>query len=166
MALRPEVPAGEDLVQDFEIAATERLREARSLLARGEGTGAAYSAGYAAEMHLKQAVFRVDGARPHDRVRTRLNPAKRWAQSAIPSYRFRDYHDILFWALVLRKKRIDRGRPLSEALSQNLVRLATRLSRAWSVHLRYHGREVTTIDAKTVLEDVAWFEKNRFRLWS
>ena len=28
-------------------------------------------AGYAAEMHLKQAVFRLDGARPHDQVRTR-----------------------------------------------------------------------------------------------
>lgn len=166
MALRREVREGDELLQDVELAATERLRDARGLLLAGSSTGAAYLAGYVAEMRLKQAVFRFDGARPNDRVVARLNPVRRWAERAMPAYRFRSYHDVLFWALVLRQKRRDRGRPLSEPLEQNLIRLASRLSRTWSVNLRYREREVTIEEARTVCEDVAWFDKNRFHLWS
>jgi hypothetical protein len=159
------VQEGEELLQDVELAAAERLGDARRLLLHGNSTGAAYLAGYVAEMHLKQAVFRFDGARPNDRVVARLNPARRWAQRAIPAYRFSSFHDVLFWALVLRQKRRDRGRPLPEPLEQNLIRLATRLSRTWSVNLRYREREVTPEAARIVCEDVAWFARNRFHLW-
>jgi hypothetical protein len=116
-------------------------------------------------MLLKNAVFRFDGALPADRVHPRLAPAKKWAQKALPGLVFTNYHDIWFWAHVLRKKRWDRGPPLPSALSQNLMRVAYRLSRAWAVDLRYFGFEVTVDLAKRSLEDVAWLKKNRVDLW-
>lgn len=165
MALRRAVLNGSELLHDFEVAALERLRNARTLLAAGQGTGATYLAGYAAEMHLKQALFRFDGARAFDLVKPRLAPARRWAKAALPGYEFRNSHDILGWALALRRKRVDRGRPLPQPVAQNMVRLATRLDGRWSENLRYHSNEVGIVDARSVVEDVAWFEKHRAELW-
>jgi len=166
MGLNPRVHDGLELLQDFELAGGERLRDAANLLRCGNSTGAAYLAGYAAEMAIKQAVFRFDGADANAGVKPRLNPIKKWAKMALPSYSFVDFHDVLFWAYVLRKKRIDRGRTLSEPTAQNLVRLARRLKSSWSVQLRYYHKEVSATEAKAVIEDATWIHKNRAALWS
>jgi len=165
MKLSDRVRNGEELLQDFELAAEERFLDAQELLARGHGTGAAYLVGYVAEMLLKHAVFRFDGARPGDRVHPRLYPTKKWAQKALPGLAFTNFHDIWFWAHVLRKKRADRGRALSLPVAQNLMRIAYRLSRAWAVDLRYFGFEVTVDFANRSFEDVAWLKKNQAELW-
>ena len=165
MSLSPRVLNGEELLQDFELAAKERFYEAQELLASGYSTGAAYLLGYVGEMVLKHAVFRFDGARPYDRVRPRLHPTKKWAKVALPSIRFTDFHDLWFWAHVLRQKRIDRGCALPDALSQNLMRVVYHLKRAWRVDLRYFGAEVSAELAKRSLEDVAWLLKNQAALW-
>lgn len=165
MKLSDRVKNGEELLQDFELAAEERFLDAQELLARGHGTGAAYLAGYVAEMLLKNAIFRFDGARPFDRIYPRLHPAKKWAQKSLPGIKFTNFHDIWFWAHVLRKKRLERGRPLPEAFGQNLMRVAYRINRAWAVDLRYFGFEVSVSFAKRSFEDVAWIKKNHAILW-
>lgn len=165
MKLSDRVRNGEELLQDFELAAEERFIDAQELLVRGNGTGAAYLLGYVAEMILKHAVFRFDGARPSDQVHPRLHPTKKWAKNALPALAFTSFHDIWFWAHVLRKKRADRGMPLPAHISQNLMRVAYRLSRAWAVDLRYFGFEVTVEFAKRLLEDVAWIKTNKTAFW-
>ncbi|MBK8257851.1 MAG: hypothetical protein IPK82_34935 [Polyangiaceae bacterium] len=165
MKLEDRVRDGEGLLQDFELAAEERFLDAQALLARGHGTGAAYVVGYVAEMLLKSAVFLFDGARPSDLVYPRLSPAKKWAQKAMPGVPFTNFHDILFWAWVLRKKRAERGRALPEPEAQNLMRIAHRLNRGWSVELRYFGFEVTIEHARRCFEDVAWIKKHHPLLW-
>lgn len=159
MKLSDRVRNGEELLQDFELAAEERFLDAQELLARGHGTGATYLVGYVAEMLLKNAVFRFDGARPFDKIYPRLSPAKKWAQRSLPGIPFTSYHDIWFWAHVLRKKRSEKGRPLPPVVSQNLMRIAFRLSRAWSVELRYFGFEVTVDFARRSFEDVTWIDR-------
>lgn len=165
MKLSDRVRNKGELLQDFELAAEERFLDAQELLARGHGTGAAYLIGYVAEMLLKNAVFRFDGAQPSDLVYPRLSPAKKWAQKSLPGLQYNHGHGILFWALVLRKKRSDKGNPLPLVVSQNLIRIAYRLSRRWAVELRYFGFEVTVEFAKRSFEDVAWIKKNHAALW-
>ena len=165
MRLSDRIRQGDELLQDFELAAEERLLDAQELLARGHGTGAAYLLGYVAEMLLKTAVFLFDGARPGDKVGPRLSPAKKWAQKFLPGRPFTNYHDVLFWAHVLRKKRSDKGRPLASTVSQNLIRIAGRINRMWVVDLRYFGFEVTVDFAKALFEDVMWIKKNHSSLW-
>lgn len=165
MRLSQRIKNGEELVQDFELAAEERFVDAQELLARGQSTGAAYLVGYVAEMLLKNAVFRFDGARPSDRVSQRLWPAKKWAQKALPALPFTNFHSVWFWAHVLREKRRRRGLPLPEAVAQNLIRLAFRLERTWAVELRYFGLEVDADHATRVMADVAWIRRNKEQLW-
>jgi hypothetical protein len=165
MKLSARVGNGEALVQDFELAAEERFLDAEELLVRGNATGATYLAGYVAEIVLKYAVFRFDGAALHDVTTARLAPVKRWAQHSLPGIPFTSYHNVLFWAHVLRKKRVDRGRPLPELVSQNLMRVAFRVHGAWSVHLRYFGLELAIDSAKSMFMDVAWLKKNHGSLW-
>lgn len=45
MKLSDRVRNGEELLQDFELAAEERFLDAQELLARGHGTGATYLVG-------------------------------------------------------------------------------------------------------------------------
>ena len=165
MKLADRVRDGEGLLQDFALAAEERFLDAQMLLARGHGTGATYVAGYVAEMLLKSAVFLFDGARPSDMIYPRLSPVKKWAQKSLPAIPFTNYHDVLFWAWVLRKRRAEKGRALPDLVAQNLMRIAYRLSRGWSVELRYFGFEVTVEDARQCFQDVAWIKKNHAELW-
>jgi hypothetical protein len=165
MKLPDRIKHGHELLQDFELASAERYQDARELLVKGNATGATYLSGYVAEMLLKNAVFRFDGARPADRVFPRLAPAKKWAQKELPSLKFTTYHNVLFWAHVLRKKRMIKGRPLAEPIAQNLLRIAWRVERAWDVQLRYFGREVSMQAALRVFDDVTWIKKNHSHLW-
>lgn len=165
MKLDDRIRNGNGLLQDFELAAEERYLDAQELLARGHGTGATYLTGYVAEMLLKNAVFLFDGAGPKALIRPRLAPVKKWAEKMLPTPPFTNYHDVWFWAHVLRKKRLDKGRPLPDTLAQNLMRVAYRLSRAWTIELRYFGFEVTTEAAKQSLEDVSWIKKSYTQLW-
>lgn len=165
MKLDDRVRKGRGLLQDFELAAEERFLDAQELLARGHGTGATYLTGYVAEMLLKNAVFLFDGARSSDLIFPRLAPVKKWAAKTLPGLPCTSYHDVWFWAHVLRKKRVDKGRPLPDLLAQNLIRVTYRLSRAWSVELRYFGFEVPIDSARRSLEDVAWIKKSYTHLW-
>lgn len=164
MRLHDRIKNGHELLQDFELAAIERYQDAQKLLVAGNATGAAYLAGYVAEMLLKNAVFAFDGARPGDRVFPRLAPAKKWAQRELPRVKFTTYHNVLFWAHVLRQKRMVKGRPLAEPIAQNLLRIAWRIEHAWDVQLRYFGGEVTVQHAARLVDDVKWIKKNHFHL--
>ena len=165
MTLPQHVRDGRSTVQDFDLAAEERWLDVQELLARGHGTGAVYLAGYVAEFLLKSAVLRFDGAPPYAEVYPRLGPLKKWAAKTLPGLPFTNYHDVWFWAHVLRKKRADQGRPLDAPVAQNLMRTAYRVSRRWSVELRYFGFEVATASARSVFEDVAWIKKSHPTLW-
>lgn len=165
MRLSERIRTKGELIQDFELASEERFLDAQELLARGQGTGAAYLLGYVAEMVLKTAIGRFDGARPSDRVYPLLAPAKKLAEAALPSRKFKGYHDVLSWAFALREKRKRKGRPLREDLAQNLINRASRIDRAWAVELRYFGLEVEVRDAERLLGDVAWIKNNRILLW-
>lgn len=154
-----------ETLQGFELAAEERYMDALELVSRGNATGGVYVAGYVAEMLLKNAVFRFDGARPSDEIAPRLGPVRKWAKMFLPLIDHDSYHSIWFWALVLRKKRRNAGKLLPEDMDGELVRRARRIHQGWSVALRYHGFVVGMDDARRIIADVSWLRSRSSILW-
>src|SRR5262249_26191940 len=140
----------------LELAADERLFEARSLLLGGRVTASVYLAGYAAEMTLKNATLRVEGARPDDLVGPRLGPARARARQLIGAIDDEHFHSIRFGALLLRETRRSRGRPLGNRLAEQVMGRARYIHENWNVGMRYRTRLLGLTDAKAILENVGW----------
>src|SRR5438477_187038 len=64
MALRFRLVASPESIQDFELSARQKYWAGIELALTGHEASAVYLLGYVAEMLLKNACFRVDGARP------------------------------------------------------------------------------------------------------
>ncbi|MEQ1566322.1 MAG: hypothetical protein ABMA64_11840 [Myxococcota bacterium] len=154
-----------ETIQDLEVAAAERLNEAKALVAEGQATGGAYLAGYVAEMVLKMAAFRVNGHLPTTAVYPLLAPALHRARIAYgPNIDYQSYHGVLFWALVLADDRNRLG--LATPIARHAVNRAQRINQIWSVNMRYRAGLVAQQDAVLLLNDVGWMHSNRLRLWS
>lgn len=159
-----------ETVNDLVLAAEERYWDAYELAVQGRAFAAIYVAGFTAEMLLKVAGFRFDGAGPGDAIQPRLGPAKTYGAVRFPAIEPESYHSLRFWTAFLEHKRVDAGRPLASAI---LTELRTRTARAyetWWISLRYRvsGPVATTARAELLplLEDVDWMLKNHSRLWS
>ena len=156
--------------RDLVLAAAERNWDAYELAVQGRPFAAIYVAGFTAEMLLKVAAFRFDGALPGDLIQPRLGPAKTYGTSKFPAVGPESYHSLRFWTAFIEHKRIDAGRPLAPAL---LVELRTRTDRAhetWWISMRYRlslpVAAIARAEMLALLEDVDWISKNHPRLWS
>lgn len=157
-----EVP---ETLQDLELAAADRLDEAKTLVIMGQTTGGAYVGGYVAEMVLKMATFRINGHGPGDAVWPLLAPARRRATAAYGgALEHHNYHSVRFWALLLAADRRRLGRP--SPLATQAVNRALLIDDIWAVSMRYRSSLVESEGAKKLLEEVGWMHSNRLRLWS
>jgi hypothetical protein len=105
-----------ETINELVLAAEERYWDAYELAVQGRAFAAIYFAGFAAEMLLKVAGFRFDGALPGDPIQPRLGPAKTYGSIQFPTIPHESYHSLRFWRAFLEHKRIDAGRPLGGAL--------------------------------------------------
>ena len=164
MPLRRTVESIPETIQEILIASKERHAEGLDLILNGRRTGGIYLLGYAAEMILKAAYFRFEGASLNDLVPPRLPLArKKWEGTLGLSAE--SYHSVIFWARALRANRHLRGRRLDPVLDAQLAQRSRRLYQAWWIGLRYHRDCAADRDAQTVLGDVSWLRRNESELW-
>ena len=170
MPLRSLLEPVPETVNDLVLAAEERYWDAYELAVQGRHFAAIYVAGFTAEMLLKVAGFRFDGAFPGDAIQPRLGPAKTYGAAKFPAVGPESYHSLRFWTAFLEHKRVEAGHPLDPAL---LLELRTRTDRAhetWWISMRYRPSGPVSATARAemlaLLEDVDWILKNHPRLWS
>jgi len=173
MPLRTLLESTTETVQDLVLAAEERYWEAYELVVQGHPFAGAYLVGYAAEMLLKTAAFRFDGASPGDLVAPRLGPAKAFGVSYFPNIHCEGYHSLRFWVTFLRLKRTSAGQPLPATLYADLGPRVDRIYGTWRVSMRYRSAmlpasvsSAAQAEALSLLEDVDWLRKHHSDLWS
>ena len=172
MALRTLLQSTTETVQDLILAAEERYWEALELIVQGRPFAGIYLVGYTAEMLLKTAAFRFDGAQPGDFVAPRLRPAKSYGANVFPTIPYENAHSLRFWVAFLEQKRVAAGLPLPNALNVELTRRVDRVHNTWWVSMRYRSAAVASMvsaaqmETIDLLEDVDWLRKYHTDLWS
>lgn len=173
MPLRTLLEGTAETVQDLVLAAEERYWDAYELVVQGRHFAGTYLIGYTAEMLLKTAAFRFDGALPGDLVAPRLGPARSFGAICFPSVPYESAHSLQFWVAFLVRKRADAGRPLSTALSAELGPRIDRVYGTWWISMRYRSSmlpasvsSAAQAEALGLLEDVDWLRNHHSDLWS
>lgn len=165
MPVRSRVAASVDLVQDFDLAAEERYWDALELWAAGRPNGSVYLLGYVGEMVLKHATFRIEGGSPNDSAGGFFGPARRSMRRHYPGVDAESYHNLWFWAMLVRLRRNQLGRPLPPAIDWGLVRAARVLRREWTVSIRYRVLPVADVEWNAAHQAAEWLFNNRHALW-
>ncbi len=138
MAMRLRLQPVLETIQEFELAAEERYWTGIELMMRGDGATGIYLMGYAAEMLLKNSYFLLDLlTTPTFPVGSQLALAKNAAKNNfLPQYLFTNYHDLIFWSLLLTEKRRQEGRPLLPQIELALTQPESWVeNRALAAHL-------------------------------
>ena len=164
--LRSRLEDEPQTVQQMELAANDRYWEARALMTTsGREGGGVYLFGYVAEMLLKTAYFRFDGAGPADLVQPRLAPA--WGKRGLLNVRLdrESYHSLRFWAELLVRWRFFRGHRLSADLQVGLKTRVRRLYWTWWVEMRYLADQAAPEDVTNAFDDVTWLRDHHSSLW-
>lgn len=152
MSLRFHYELGHETIQDLELAAEQRYKDALVLMASGNWDACIYLAGYCVEMWLKAAYFLLDGVHPEDEVVGRLRPSRTKGQLlGLPSDE--SYHSLSFWSALLIH---ERGRlPSSSPGLDKEIRLRSgSLYSIWWVEMRYRLVCATRSDAMEALDHV------------
>jgi len=127
---------------------------------------ALYLLGFSAEMILKFAYFRYLGSSLTDPVRGMLPRARRDARRQYGiALADENYHNLLFWALCLRKKRQLDGRLWDNHIDHRFVQALRRLSQIWYVGMRYYPDRTNPREVLTAYSDATWLKKHRLHLW-
>jgi hypothetical protein len=153
-------------IQQMELAATDRYWEGRALMTTpGREGGGVYLLGYVAEMLLKTAYFRFDGAGQRDLVRPRLVPARNKCGVLNISLDYESYHSLHFWKELLVRFRHYRRCRLGVDLETQLNWRIRRLYRTWWVGMRYLADQAEPGDVTDVFDDVTWLRDHHSLLW-
>jgi hypothetical protein len=165
MQLRQRLSLRPETLSDFANASEQKFWEGIEVAAAGHPGAGIYLMGYSAEMMLKVAAFRFDGAALTDFVAPRLAPAKTWLAGHPWSVHHESYHSLLFWMTYLRARRVSRGRAFDRRLDGQLVHHVRRLYLVWWVEMRYRPDQATPQEVNRVLNDVAWLRDHFVLLW-
>ncbi len=166
MLLRIRLQGVPQTIQEMEIAAEERYYEAMHLIIGGRFGAGIYLCGYSAEILLKNALFLSSGANPRDLASVYLVPAMRMGRKILPWIPVENGHSLVFWATMLRFRRLEVSRPLPTDLDNELDLRASRLYENWWLSMRYLTDQATETEAHGVLSDVDWLRKHYQDLWS
>lgn len=150
-------------INQYEIAAVERLFNGLAVAVcdgRESSRGGAYLFGYVVEMTLKAAFFRVNGANPAAPVRF-SSTAKAVNRSQLSAS---EAHDIRLLRDALLNERAKHGLLLDPLLTLELNSRTERVSRLWSVDMRYDGSPMPTTDIGQMFEDASWLVSQRLAL--
>jgi hypothetical protein len=148
-------------LQDYFLAASERMHDGLALLVEGQLHGGVYLLGYGAEMWLKTGYFKLRGARITDIVT--ITTAKADAQAHGWASSKTTGHDLDWWLRGIVYQRGVRGLP---SLAATWTPTVTTIASKWSVEMRYLAAQRTEADAIDILTRVSWIEKHHADLWS
>jgi hypothetical protein len=165
MPLRYELESQPETLSDFLLAADQKYLEGLELMAADRLGAGIYLMGFTAEMLLKAACFRFDGAGLGDEVADLLAPARDWLRSRLLRVDYESYHSLLFWCVLLQSKRSQSGRPLPLSLETELVGCVRRLYDTWWIDMRYRPDQATPVQAQNVYNDTTWIMDNYSSLW-
>ncbi len=115
-----------------------------------------YLLGYAAEMLLKAAYFRLDGLH----VKASIGPAElKSARAKAISWGMAapiNYHDLPWWAQMLVESRRLAGRAHRHHFSRRLLGNVNRLYQNWREFLRYRNNRPFRGEVETVVAATTW----------
>ncbi len=167
MPIRQQLQSTSETIQGFEAAAEEKYEDGFNLMAYASPGNGIYLMGYAAEMLLKSAYFRVAGLGIHTPItKSHLTQAKTDAANLGVLASAEHFHSLAFWSELIIKKRVQQSRGLAPAFTTELDKRAKRLAQNWFVEMRYHLLQgITAQDVDDVMDDVVWIRSNHEDLW-
>lgn len=151
---------------ELERAASARYWDALALALedRRHAGGAAYMFGYAVEMLLKTAYYRVVGVRRAADVSLRRQQAG--ARARALGFRWvGNYHNLESWARLILEERRALGRPVSAALAGVFIQRVLVVASHWSEVLRYKHIAATSGEVRELFEAVEWIRGEHRSLW-
>jgi hypothetical protein len=166
MQLRQRLESRPESLRDFAVAAEYRFLEGLELATRNHHFAGIYLLGYAAEMYLKIAAFRFDGASPSTLVYPQLQPVRRWMLLRHPKVEHEGFHSLRFWLQYLRSRRQVRGQALDRNFDGALVHHVNRIYSIWWVEMRYRPDRADIMTVNRMFNDVSWLRRNQHRIGS
>ena len=156
-----------DSVAEFEAAALARFQDGIELEARGRPLAAIYLWGYAAEMTLKAAYFRLIGftssrVLTFSDLRAATVRALTLAVSWPPPHSF---HYLPGWADLIVQERIARRIPLPLPVAAAHISHSRALHLCWRETLRYHDNRAYDFEVQRAAQSLEWFLANYAGLW-
>ena len=167
MPIRSQVQALPETVRGFEAAAEEKYEDGFNLMASSSPGNGLYLMGYAAEMLLKSAYFRLIGLGETVPItRQHLQQARSEAKSAGVVTVDEQFHNVEFWGELIIKIRLGQSRGFSETFAASLKHHTKRLAQNWFVDLRYQSLQgISKQDLEDALDDVIWIKSNHEKFW-
>lgn len=167
MPIRSQTQSVPETIQGFEAAAEDKYEDGFNLMASASPGNGVYLMGYAAEMLLKSAYFRVAGLSVSAPItRQELSQARADANNLGVLAAPENFHNIAFWSELIVKKRLRQSRGLTAALAAELDLRSARLAQNWFVEMRYQLLQgVTVQDLEDVLDDVVWIKSKHQDFW-
>ena len=153
--------ASTDSIQEMDAARRDRFWDALTCGIDERHFAACYLFGYAIEMSLKVAYFRLISTNVVADLAPHLKTVGRQ-----PRFKQRGrLHNVVAWADQLLEIRRLQGRPLSPALTGELILRAKQVAGNWSEVMRYR-RSIKAVDeACQLLELAEWFSRRHDDLW-
>jgi hypothetical protein len=134
------------------VAASLRYNEARRL-------ASIYLGGYAAEMLLKAAYFRLAGWGLADPITlTDLGNARKHATTVLGLSWPENLHDLLRWRDLLIEERKRIGSPYAAAFVRGFSAQVKRIYLNWREYLRYHTNRPYQGEVNRTLQAVRWLQ--------
>lgn len=149
-----------DSIDEFQLAAHQRYLDGLSAASAGRRTAAIYLWGYAAEMTLKAAYFRVSGFAPKQAItaKDRKSAVQQAGKLNIAWPTAGQGHNVRAWAeLLVATRSSTAGQNYSTAQFGREVQVrGQRLEKLWNETLRYHKNRAYPYEVEQVLEAVSW----------
>jgi hypothetical protein len=157
MPLIARIPANHT-IRDFRSAAGLRYREARRLALGGDRLAAIYLWGYAAEMLLKAAYFRLRGwAATQPITMTDIRDARNYAITTLHlAWPQPNLHDLPRWRELLVEERRRQLLAYPWAFLRALNARVTRIYLNWREHLRYRPNRPYQGEVARTFLAVSW----------
>ncbi len=166
MSFRARLEEVDETVHELEFASEARYAEGVLLLTdEATRTASVYLLGYAAEMLLKTAYFRFEGASSSDRVGPLLETAKIKARNLNVIAERENYHSLRFWSQLLLATRNYEARDLPKRIADNLTLHTTTLYENWWVEMRYRRLAANDTEILAVKKSVEWLRNRYDGLW-
>ena len=147
----------------MELAAEQRYWDSLTLALTGTGveTGAVYLLGYAVEVLLKTAYFRVVSVPSGQDIGSPLLAARRSA-----AWRGGNLHNLTSWFELLNDARYLQGNAWSIPTATAIELRVLTVSSHWRESLRYTSFAATNAELEEVFGSVDWLIGNYSLLWS
>jgi hypothetical protein len=159
-------PKPKDTIKKFEATAELKYQAGLILIDSGEDHTGVEQFGYAAEMLLKSAYFRIAKqhhglARSTSEIRSsHLREAAREGQRLGVPYDPESYHSLLFWATLLVETRRDQHRPLRTNRENDLLARIRQMHQLWMIEHRYQPINYPLQDVLQMRANVTWLHEH------